>query len=83
LQEGISQSKFRNWLKESGSVERVAGSFVPLRLMEIDGRLFPLVVVGWIMFSLSSFQHYFLYTQPTDMRKSFDGFCGLVAQRCP
>ena len=31
------------------------------------------------MFSLSSSQHYFLYSQPTDMRKSFDGLCGLVS----
>jgi len=46
LQEGICQSKFRNWFKESGSVERVAGSFVPLRLVEVDGRLFPLIIVG-------------------------------------
>ena len=30
------------------------------------------------MFSLSSHQTYYLYAQPCDMRKSFDGLCGLV-----
>jgi transposase len=30
------------------------------------------------MFSISSGK-YFLYTKPTDMRKSFDGLCGLVS----
>jgi len=30
------------------------------------------------MFSLSSFLSYHLYSGPTDMRKSFDGLCGLV-----
>ena len=29
------------------------------------------------MFSISS-ARYFLYQQPTDMRKSFDGLCGIV-----
>lgn len=33
------------------------------------------------MFSLSSSHHYFLYSQPTDMRKSFDGLCGLVSAK--
>jgi transposase len=33
------------------------------------------------MFSLSSSQQYFLYSQPTDMRKSFDGLCGLVSSK--
>jgi transposase len=33
------------------------------------------------MFSLSSTQQYFLFTQPTDMRKSFDGLCGLVSSK--
>jgi len=30
------------------------------------------------MFSLSSHQTYYLYSQPCDMRKSFDGLCGIV-----
>lgn len=30
------------------------------------------------MFSLTSSLRYYLYRQPTDMRKSFDGLCGLV-----
>ena len=30
------------------------------------------------MFSLSSSHRYLLYSQPTDMRKSFDALCGLV-----
>lgn len=30
------------------------------------------------MFSLSSAQRYYLYEGPCDMRKSFDGLCGLV-----
>ena len=29
------------------------------------------------MFSISS-GHYYLYRHPTDMRKSFDGLCGIV-----
>ncbi len=33
------------------------------------------------MFSLSSTQQYYLYSQPTDMRKSFDGLCGLVSSK--
>lgn len=33
------------------------------------------------MFSLSSSQQYFLYSQPTDMRKSFDGLFGLVSSK--
>jgi transposase len=33
------------------------------------------------MFSLSSSQQYFLYSQPTDMRKSFDGLCGIVSSK--
>jgi transposase len=33
------------------------------------------------MFSLSSTQQYFLFTEPTDMRKSFDGLCGLVSSK--
>jgi transposase len=32
------------------------------------------------MFSVSS-ARYFLYGEPTDMRKSFDGLCGLVSSR--
>lgn len=32
------------------------------------------------MFSVSS-AHYFLFREPTDMRKSFDGLCGLVSGR--
>lgn len=32
------------------------------------------------MFSVSS-AHYFLFRGPTDMRKSFDGLCGLVSGR--
>ncbi len=32
------------------------------------------------MFSVSS-AHYYLYREPTDMRKSFDGLCGLVSGR--
>jgi transposase len=30
------------------------------------------------MFSLSSYQTYYLYAKPCDMRKSFDGLCGIV-----
>lgn len=30
------------------------------------------------MFGLTSSQQYFLYREPTDMRKSFDGLCGLI-----
>jgi len=30
------------------------------------------------MFSITSSNRFFLYSQPTDMRKSFDGLCGLV-----
>ena len=30
------------------------------------------------MFSLSSSHRYLLYSQPTDMRKSFDALCGIV-----
>ncbi|WP_315645709.1 IS66 family insertion sequence element accessory protein TnpB, partial [Limnospira sp. PMC 1249.20] len=30
------------------------------------------------MFSLNSSQRYYLYTKPTDMRKSFDGLSGLI-----
>jgi transposase len=33
------------------------------------------------MFSLNGSFDYFLYRQPTDMRKSFDGLCGLVQGR--
>lgn len=32
------------------------------------------------MFSVSS-ARYYLYREPTDMRKSFDGLCGLVSGR--
>jgi transposase len=32
------------------------------------------------MFSITS-ARYFLYRNPTDMRKSFDGLCGLVSSR--
>jgi transposase len=32
------------------------------------------------MFSISAFRYY-LYAEPTDMRKSFDGLCGLVINR--
>jgi transposase-like protein len=44
FEESISQSRFRNWVKESGSVEELKGSFVPLRLVEVDGQWFPLVI---------------------------------------
>ena len=30
------------------------------------------------MFSLTSSHQYYLYRQPTDMRKGFDGLCGVV-----
>lgn len=30
------------------------------------------------MFSLNSSQRYRLYNEPTDMRKSFDGLCGII-----
>lgn len=33
------------------------------------------------MFSLSSSQQYYLYRGATDMRKSFDGLCGLVQNK--
>jgi len=32
------------------------------------------------MFSLGA-SHYYLYREPTDIRKSFDGLCGLVSNR--
>jgi transposase-like protein len=44
LQEGISQSMFRSWLRESCLEENATGNFVPLRLIELDGQLFPLVI---------------------------------------
>ncbi|NBO32470.1 MAG: hypothetical protein EBV05_13060 [Cyanobacteria bacterium WB6_1B_304] len=44
FEESISQSRFRNWLKESGSAQGLEGSFVPLRLVELDGQWFPLVI---------------------------------------
>jgi transposase len=31
------------------------------------------------MFGLSSSHFYYLYSRPCDMRKSFDGLCGLVS----
>jgi len=31
------------------------------------------------MFALSESHRFYLYSDPTDMRKSFDGLCGLVA----
>ena len=33
------------------------------------------------MFSLSSSHQFFLFSEPTDMRKSFDGLCGLVSSK--
>lgn len=33
------------------------------------------------MFSLSSSHRYYLFSEPTDMRKSFDGLYGLVSSR--
>jgi len=33
------------------------------------------------MFTLSSSNHFFLYSAPTDMRKSFDGLSGLVTNK--
>lgn len=33
------------------------------------------------MFSLTSTHQYFLYSQPTDMRKSFDSLAGLVSSK--
>ena len=33
------------------------------------------------MFSLSSDLQFQLYSQPTDMRKSFDGLCGIVQEQ--
>lgn len=33
------------------------------------------------MFSLTSSHRYYLYQEPVDMRKSFDGLSGLIAQR--
>ena len=33
------------------------------------------------MFALTSSQHFYLYGQPTDMRKSFDGLCGLITSQ--
>lgn len=44
FEESISQSRFRNWLKEPGSAQGLEGSFVPLRLVELDGQWFPLVI---------------------------------------
>lgn len=32
------------------------------------------------MFGLSASQRFFLYNQPVDMRKAFDGLCGVVQQ---
>jgi transposase len=33
------------------------------------------------MFAITSSNRFFLYSQPTDMRKSFDGLCGLVRSK--
>jgi transposase len=33
------------------------------------------------MFSLSESNKFYLYYSPTDMRKSFDGLCGLVSNK--
>ncbi|MFN3530437.1 MAG: IS66 family insertion sequence element accessory protein TnpB, partial [Bacteroidia bacterium] len=33
------------------------------------------------MFSLGNHQRYLLYNQPCDMRKGFDGLCGLVTNQ--
>jgi transposase len=33
------------------------------------------------MFSLTSSHRFFLFSEPTDMRKSFNGLCGLVQSR--
>lgn len=33
------------------------------------------------MFSLTSSHRYYLFSEPTDLRKSFDGLCGLVSSR--
>ena len=33
------------------------------------------------MFSLTSSHRYFMFTKPTDMRKSFDGLCGIVSEK--
>jgi len=32
------------------------------------------------MFALTASQRFFLYNQPVDMRKAFDGLCGVVQQ---
>jgi transposase len=32
------------------------------------------------MFTLGQRDRYHLYSQPTDMRKSFDGLCGIISQ---
>lgn len=33
------------------------------------------------MFSLGSSHRYYLYRQPTDMRKSFDSLCGIIEEQ--
>ena len=33
------------------------------------------------MFSLTSSHRYYLYRKPVDMRKSFDGLCGIVSNQ--
>jgi transposase len=38
----------------------------------------PTRVVGWFMLSIPSTVSIFLYSEPTDMRKGFDGLSGIV-----
>ena len=44
LDESISQSVLRSLLKGSGFDETGAGRFVPLRLVEVDGQWFALII---------------------------------------
>ena len=44
LHEGVSQSLFRAWLKESESTKVPGGGFVSLRFVEVEGNLFPVLI---------------------------------------
>jgi transposase-like protein len=44
LRQGISQSVFRTWLKESGLIASRAGGFFPLRLVKVDGQWFSFLI---------------------------------------
>lgn len=44
LHEGVSQSLFRAWLKESESIKIPEGGFVSLQFVELEGNLFPVLL---------------------------------------